>query len=55
MQPNFTHMTTIRSNNQFSRNDLTSFDNVLDQISESRISDFSEDTFLMSKRLERAN
>lgn len=55
MQPNFAHMTTIRTNNQFSRNDFTNFENVLENVSESRVIEFSEDSFLMDKKLQKAN
>lgn len=37
VQPGVSQMSTIRSNNLLGRNDFTSFDNVLEQITESRV------------------
>lgn len=48
-------MTTIRTNNQFSRNDFTNFENVLDHVSESRVTEFCEDSFLMEKKFQKVN
>ena len=43
--PNFTHITTIRMNSQVGGPNATSFHNVLQNLSESRVTDFNQSNF----------
>lgn len=43
--PNFTHITTIRMNSHLGGPNATSYNNILEELSESRVTDFNESNF----------